>query len=148
MPNSRGVIPQKFLAQRKVLHSWKDIANYAGRGVRTIQRYETELGFPVHRPDGRSRSAVLAFSDEVDEWLGKPPTAATVRVFVPVPPLTIDQLRNQREWLAVAANARRCRKCAQAMYEGCKLQSKCVQEMIERVKAARLRLRPRPIGLG
>lgn len=58
---------------RQVLHSWKEISNYTGRGVRTIQRYEVQLGFPIHRPAGSPRSAVLAFSDEVDVWLNRSP---------------------------------------------------------------------------
>jgi predicted DNA-binding transcriptional regulator AlpA len=57
----------------KVLHSWKEIASYTGRGVRTIQRYESKLGFPIRRPAGVWRSAVLAFSNEIDEWLAKSP---------------------------------------------------------------------------
>lgn len=58
---------------RRVLHSWKDISSYAGRGVRTIQRYEVQLGFPIHRPAGSPRSAVLAFTDEVDAWMDRSP---------------------------------------------------------------------------
>lgn len=57
----------------RVLHSWKEIASYTGRGVRTIQRYETQLGFPVRRPSGSSRSAVLAFTNEIDAWLAHSP---------------------------------------------------------------------------
>ncbi len=30
-----------------VLNSWKEIACYLGRGVRTVQRYERDLGLPV-----------------------------------------------------------------------------------------------------
>jgi len=59
--------------QRRILHSWKEIASYVGRGVRTIQRYEVQLGLPVHRPAGSSRSAVMAFSDEIDAWLSRTP---------------------------------------------------------------------------
>ena len=60
-------------AGRKVLHSWKEISNYTGRGIRTLQRYEVQFGFPVRRPSGRSRAAVLAFPDEIDEWLREAP---------------------------------------------------------------------------
>ena len=59
--------------QRRVLHSWKEIASYIGRGVRTIQRYEVQFGLPVHRPAGSSRSAVMAFSDEIEAWLSRTP---------------------------------------------------------------------------
>jgi len=57
-----------------VLNSWKEIANYVGRGVRTVQRWEADLGMPVRRPRAKSRSAVLAMSDEIDAWLRAAPT--------------------------------------------------------------------------
>ena len=42
-----------------------------GRGVRTVQRWEQELGLPVRRPRGKSRSAVIALKPELDRWLSK-----------------------------------------------------------------------------
>jgi len=60
-------------AKSLALNSWKEIASYLGRGVRTVQRYERELGLPVRRPHGRSRSAVIALSDELDAWLRTAP---------------------------------------------------------------------------
>lgn len=54
---------------RKTLNSWKEIAAYMGRGIRTVQRYETTLGLPIRRAAGRERCAVLALSDELDAWL-------------------------------------------------------------------------------
>jgi hypothetical protein len=54
---------------RRVLNSWKEIAAYTGRGVRTVQRYEAVLGLPIRRTDERDRCAVLAFTDELDAWL-------------------------------------------------------------------------------
>src|SRR5215471_16933290 len=53
----------------EVLNSWKEVALYLGRGVRTVQRWEQELGLPVRRPRGRARSAVLALKPELDTWL-------------------------------------------------------------------------------
>src|SRR5690349_6209706 len=61
------------MEQRLVLNSWKEIAEYMGRGVRTVQRYERDLRLPVHRPAGKSRSAVIAFADEIDRWMRKAP---------------------------------------------------------------------------
>jgi hypothetical protein len=52
-----------------LLNSWKEISCYMGRGVRTVQRWEMNFGMPVHRPAGRSRSAVVAFAHELDSWL-------------------------------------------------------------------------------
>jgi len=57
-----------------VLNSWKEIAHYVGRGVRTVQRWEIDLGMPVRRPRAKSRSAVFALSDEIDAWLRAAPT--------------------------------------------------------------------------
>jgi phage terminase Nu1 subunit (DNA packaging protein) len=53
----------------RILNSWKEISNYIGRGVRTVQRWEELYGLPVHRAAGRDRSAVYALSDEIDAWL-------------------------------------------------------------------------------
>lgn len=56
-----------------ILNSWKEIANYLGRGVRTVQRWERDLGLPIHRPKGKDRSAVLAFPEELNAWLQQTP---------------------------------------------------------------------------
>jgi hypothetical protein len=53
----------------EILNSWKEVAQYLGRGVRTVQRWEHDLGLPVRRPRGKSRSAVIAFREELDGWL-------------------------------------------------------------------------------
>ena len=58
---------------REILNSWKEIATYLGRGVRTVQRWERDFHLPVHRPSGHVRSAVIAFADEVDQWLASTP---------------------------------------------------------------------------
>jgi len=52
-----------------ILNSWKEISNYVGRGVRTIQRWESDMHFPVHRTGEHLRSSVYALSEEIDEWL-------------------------------------------------------------------------------
>jgi hypothetical protein len=53
-----------------VLTCWKDIANYLGKGVRTVQRWEQEFGLPVRRPNGvNHKSAVIAHTTDLDAWL-------------------------------------------------------------------------------
>jgi hypothetical protein len=52
---------------QQVLTSWKEIACYLGKGVRTVQRWEAELGLPVRRPRN-DRHIVLAFPAELDAW--------------------------------------------------------------------------------
>ena len=56
-----------------VLSSWKEIASYLGRGIRTVQRYEQELHLPVRRVTGRTRSSVLALKSDLDVWLNDAP---------------------------------------------------------------------------
>jgi len=57
----------------KFLSGWKEIANYLGKGVRTVQRYEREMGLPVRRPAGRERAAVVATRAELDAWIAASP---------------------------------------------------------------------------
>jgi hypothetical protein len=67
----------------QILNSWKEIAQYLNRGVRTVQRWESELGLPVRRPRGRRRSAVIAMRSEIDQWLNRCPLEAREQVAVP-----------------------------------------------------------------
>jgi predicted DNA-binding transcriptional regulator AlpA len=62
-----------------VLASWKDIARYLGKGVRTVQRWERHLGLPVRRPIGASqKSAVVLYRGDVDAWLATRFSARTL----------------------------------------------------------------------
>jgi len=56
-------------ASGKRLDSWKEIAAFLGRAERTVKRWETERGLPVHRVPGGGRSAVFAYAGELAEWL-------------------------------------------------------------------------------
>jgi hypothetical protein len=56
---------------RQILNGWKEISNHLRRSVRTVQRWEALLGLPVYRPALKDRSAVVAFSDEVDRWISR-----------------------------------------------------------------------------
>jgi len=55
--------------QSNTLQSWKEIAAYLKRGVRTAQRWERNERLPVRRPRPGGRSPVFAFPQEIDEWL-------------------------------------------------------------------------------
>jgi hypothetical protein len=59
-----------------ILNSWKEIAAYVGKGVRTVQRWERLLGFPVRRPHAHKHSTVMAFTSEIDAWLMRSGTLA------------------------------------------------------------------------
>src|SRR5712692_8448963 len=53
------------------LDSWKEIADYLGREVRTVQRWEKTEDLPVHRHEHKKKSTVYAYSGELDEWFKK-----------------------------------------------------------------------------
>lgn len=56
--------------QGQQLNSWKEIAAYLQRTVRTCQRLEAS-GLPVHRLDGSAKAHVFAYAKELDAWLAK-----------------------------------------------------------------------------
>jgi hypothetical protein len=57
------------LRSSNTLQSWKEIATYLKRGVRTAQRWERSDGLPVRRPRPGDRSPVFAFPEELDAWV-------------------------------------------------------------------------------
>jgi TolB-like protein/Tfp pilus assembly protein PilF len=50
------------------LDSWKEIAAYLRRGVRTVRRWEKEEGLPVHRHLHQRLGTVYAYKPEIDRW--------------------------------------------------------------------------------
>ncbi len=51
------------------LDSWKEIAAYLRRDIRTVRRWEKTRSLPVHRLPGDGRQAVYAFRTEIEAWL-------------------------------------------------------------------------------
>jgi Tol biopolymer transport system component len=83
--NAVGPPPQPT-GERRRLDSWKEIAAYLRRGIRTVQRWEREEGLPVHRLAHAERSSVFADPVELTDWwksrqiapAEKPPSAAAI----------------------------------------------------------------------
>ncbi|MBI1738018.1 MAG: VCBS repeat-containing protein [Acidobacteria bacterium] len=50
------------------LTSWKEIARFFDREVRTVQLWEKEEGLPVHRHLHRRQSSVYAYPEELTAW--------------------------------------------------------------------------------
>jgi Tol biopolymer transport system component len=50
------------------LDSWKEIAAYLKRSVRTVTRWEREEGLPIHRHLHSKSGSVYAYKAELDEW--------------------------------------------------------------------------------
>ena len=66
-------------AKGEVFSGWKDVANYLGKSVRTVQRYERELGLPIRRPAAKGTIAVIATKAELDAWISASPLRAAFR---------------------------------------------------------------------
>src|SRR5438477_3501817 len=50
------------------LDSWKEIAAYLRRDVRTVQRWERSEGLPVHRHLHDKQGTVYAYQSELETW--------------------------------------------------------------------------------
>jgi Tol biopolymer transport system component len=50
------------------LDSWKEIAAYLEREVRTVQRWEKKEGLPVHRQIHEKLGTIYAYKSEIDGW--------------------------------------------------------------------------------
>ena len=50
------------------LESWKEIAAYLGKDVRTVQRWEKREDLPVHRLQHEKQGSVYAYKSELDAW--------------------------------------------------------------------------------
>ena len=59
--------PPESLAEER-LDSWKEIAAYMNREVRTVQRWEESEGLPVHRHQHDKLASVYAYKSELDAW--------------------------------------------------------------------------------
>jgi len=76
------------------LDSWKEIAAFLRRGVRTVQRWEATEGLPVHRHQHAKLGSVYALKSEVAAWWESRESkrrAAPARVRPNVRPATDDR---------------------------------------------------------
>ncbi|MGO8815464.1 MAG: hypothetical protein ACLQVG_12485 [Terriglobia bacterium] len=66
------------VSPRKLV-GWKEIAEYLRTSTRTAQRWERELGLPVHHAGSSKGYSVLAYAEEFEIWLktSKGKTAST-----------------------------------------------------------------------
>src|SRR5438477_9782874 len=72
------------MQDKHFLNSWKEVADYVGLSARTLQRWEKRWKLPMHRPAGRMRSAVIAVTSEIDEWIQQAPVGGITKVALPV----------------------------------------------------------------
>jgi tetratricopeptide (TPR) repeat protein len=92
------------------LDSWKEIATYLRREVRTVQLWEKKEGLPVHRHFHQQLGSVFAFRSEIDRWrrevsrhrsslneTGSAPAVAADRITIRVFPLENSSNHASRE---------------------------------------------------
>src|SRR5262249_9001143 len=67
---------------KEKLDSWKEIAAYLGREVRTVQRWEKQEALPVHRHHHYKLGSVYAYRSELEAWIKErePKNSAPVAV--------------------------------------------------------------------
>src|SRR5215210_9540944 len=66
--HSAGHMPPAVSEQAERLDSWKQIAAYLKRDIRTVQRWEKLEGLPVHRHQHQKRGSAFAYAEELDAW--------------------------------------------------------------------------------
>lgn len=92
------------------LDSWKEIAAYLDRDVRTVQRWEKGEGLPVHRHLHDRQGSIFAFKGELEAWrLGRslppepgpatPPPAVPAPAGSPPDPPAAKDGKGRRPWL-------------------------------------------------
>ena len=57
------------------LNGWKEIATSLGKDERTVKRWASDRGLPVHRVPGQRRASIYAWSSEIETWLRQGATA-------------------------------------------------------------------------
>jgi hypothetical protein len=91
--------------RRTRLDSWKEIAAYLQRDVRTLQRWEKTAGLPVRRMQKPGLRAVYAYTADLDEWIRAQDPRATetaeeivdaTSATTPPPPARVTTKRPQR----------------------------------------------------
>ena len=75
------VSSSQSLQEERLLTSWKEIAAFFGKGVRTVQRWEQKLGLPILRPNSR-KGIVIAKATELENWIKRNSVSTGGRISV------------------------------------------------------------------
>src|SRR5579872_1530928 len=109
----REQIARPVMEPGERLDSWKEIAVFLGRGVRTVQRWEEIEGLPVYRHVHSRGGTVFAYKAELKKWYAQrqslpsaqtEPAAAAYQIrefFIPQPALSRSKWR--KIWVGVSA---------------------------------------------
>ena len=81
------------------LESWKEIASYLKKGVRTVQRWERTEGLPVRRLGQDRTGFVFAYRSELDAWWLEQSRRITPR---PEPKASSEPAKFRKSWYLAA----------------------------------------------
>ena len=79
------------------LNSWKEIATFFDRDVRTVQLWEKKEGLPVRRQTHSSRASVYAYAGELEAWQRARTGRAEFQYLPATPPAAAPQSRNETQ---------------------------------------------------
>ena len=122
----------------KTLTSWKEIAAYLGKGVRTVQRWEEQFGLPVRRPSADSH-IIFALPEELDAWVKRQQMAPNHRPGDPLEATKKERLK-QHELLS------RLRTSSTRLEANERVLGKNVHRLLEGFRANPLNGKPKHSG--
>lgn len=118
-----------------VLTSWKDIARYMGKGVRTVQRWEMDFGLPVRRPLGSNKKAVLARPRDLDAWVALRCSSRTQ--MIAVGSKDASQISRLAALNAQLETARQLRQSHEGLLREMRLQLEQLRQQVTELRARR-----------
>ena len=98
------------LSERDRFDSWKEIAGYLNRSVRTVRRWEELEALPVHRLQHEKRGSVYAYRLELDAWRASRRVLVVTEPPEPVTDQATDELNSPAAVWATEKSARRPRE--------------------------------------
>src|ERR1700730_11719971 len=78
--NSKSQPSPELWAGPDHLDSWKEIASYLRREIRTVQLWEKREGLPIHRHFHKQLGSVYALRSELERWKGRVSRKSASRV--------------------------------------------------------------------
>ena len=82
------------------LRGWKEIGRWFGVDERTVKRWETSRGLPVHRVPGEPRAPVFAYEQELRDWAEQDSGRGPEQETAPLP--ASEPQAPRRPWLMLA----------------------------------------------
>jgi len=117
-------------ARLDLLTSWKEIANFLGKGVRTVQRWEATLGLPVIRPADNCSGIVMARPSDLEAWVlnGRQPSRRSAKGSQQIDTAT------RATFAECVRELHRCHAEAKALFDQVEATRVVLQREIERLR--------------